>query len=197
MTRHRFRRLVASDLYRHAGAVNRSAFWHHLLWTPGFRYIYLLRLYARLRCVPWGRFGLRQFVSLLLHRYSIKYGISISPDARIGPGFYIGHYGGIVVNTDVVIGANCNISQGVTLGQSNRGDRAGCPTIGDNVYIGPGAKVIGRIHVGDHAAIGANAVVIRDVAASTSVGGVPARVLSAQGSRGYVNRTDYPDVPPA
>lgn len=193
---YRFRSLVASDLYRHAGVISAAAFWHHMAWTPGFRYTFLLRLYARLRRATWAKFGPRQFVALLLHHYSIRYGISISPDSRIGPGFYIGHYGGIVVNTDAVIGANCNISQGVTLGQINRGERQGCPVIGDNVYIGPGAKVIGRIVVGDHAAIGANAVVTRDVAAGTSVGGVPARHLSDRGSQGYVNRTDYPPVVP-
>jgi len=196
MSPQRFRRIVASDLYRHAGVVDARTFRHHLLWTPGFRYTFLLRLYQRLRASGWARFGVRQFVSLLLHRYSIRYGISISPDVSIGAGFYIGHYGGIVVNRDVVIGDNCNISQGVTLGQINRGERAGCPIIGNNVYIGPGAKIIGRIRIGDRAAIGANAVVISDVAESTSVGGVPARVLSDKGSDGYVNRTDYPAVPP-
>jgi serine O-acetyltransferase len=132
---------------------------------------------------------------LLLHRYSIRFGIDISRDARIGSGLYIGHFGGIVVNAAVVIGDNCNLSQGVTLGQVNRGPKAGCPSIGDNVYIGPGAKIIGCIHVGDNAAIGANAVVVEDVPPHVAVGGVPARVISDAGSEGYVNRTDYPPVP--
>jgi serine O-acetyltransferase len=99
------------------------------------------------------------------------------------------------VNREVVIGNNCNLSHGVTLGQLNRGEKAGCPVIGNNVYIGPGAVVIGRIRVGDHAAIGANAVVIGDVAERTTVGGVPARAISNSGSEGYVNRTDYPPIP--
>lgn len=186
------RKLVASDLYRHAGVVNGRAFWHHYCWNPGFHYTFQLRLYAWLRDhTAWGRFGPRQLVAFLLHRNSIRYGISISPDTRIGKGFYIGHFGGIVVNTDVVIGDNCNISQGVTLGQMNRGDKAGCPVIGNNVYIGPGAKVIGRIHIGDDVAIGANAVVIDDVPNGVAVGGVPARIISDKGSQGYVNRTDY------
>ncbi len=66
--------------------------------------------------------------------------------------------------------------------------------IGNNVFIGAGAKIIGRIHVGDGAAIGANAVVTRDVPAGVAVAGVPARVVSEQGSEGYVNRTDYPPI---
>ena len=132
---------------------------------------------------------------LALHHYAIRYGIDISRDTRIGSGFYIGHFGGIFVNAGVVIGDNCNISQGVTLGQLNRGPKAGCPVIGNNVYIAPGAKVLGRVYIGDYAAIGANAVVVNDVAANTSVGGIPARPLSDLGSGGYVNRTDYPPVP--
>jgi serine O-acetyltransferase len=187
------RRIVATDLYRHAGVVSAAAFRHHYCWNPGFHYTFLLRLYAYLRDhTGWGRFGPRQFIAYRLYRCSLRYGISISGDTKIGRGFYIGHFGGIVVNTGVVIGDNCNISQGVTIGQSNRGAKAGCPTIGNNVYIGPGAKIVGRITIGDHVAIGANAVVVDDVPAGVSVGGIPARVISDKGSEGYVNRTDYP-----
>jgi serine O-acetyltransferase len=157
----------------------------------------LLRLYGFARETPWCRFGVRQLVVLALHHYSIRYGIDISRDARIGSGFYIGHFGGIFVNADVVIGDNCNISQGVTLGRQNRGGREGCPTIGNDVYIAPGAKIIGRLTVGDRAAVGANAVVVDDVAPGTTVGGVPARPIAPMGSEGYVNRTDYPQVPAA
>jgi serine O-acetyltransferase len=74
------------------------------------------------------------------------------------------------------------------LGQLNRGPRAGCPVIGDRVFFGSGAKVIGRIMVGNDASIGANAVVTKDVPASGVAGGVPARILSDAGSRGYINR---------
>src|SRR5436189_1029660 len=106
------RQIVASDLYRHEGALGWRAFWRHYCWTPGFRYTFQLRLFAWLRDeTRWGRFGPRQFVALLLHFSSIRYGSSISRDTKIGNGFYIGHFGGIVVNTDVVIGNNCNISQ--------------------------------------------------------------------------------------
>jgi serine O-acetyltransferase len=121
-----------------------------------------------------------------------KFGISIPFTTRIGPGFYIGHFGGIVVSDGAEIGRNCNISQGVTIGASNRGQRAGAPVIGDNVYIGPGAKVIGGIRIGDDVAIGANAVVTHDVPSGSVVAGVPARVVSNEGSVGYINRTDYP-----
>ena len=195
MTWKRCRGLIASDLWRHAGRLGACTFWSRFLSTPGFRYTAVLRFYAYARTAGWCQLGVRQMSVLLLHRYSIRFGIDISRDARIGSGLYIGHFGGIVVNAAVVIGDNCNLSQGVTLGQVNRGPKAGCPTIGDNVYIGPGAKIIGRIHVGDHAAVGANAVVVEDVPPNVAVGGVPARVISETGSEGYVNRTDYPPVP--
>ena len=197
MSWRRCRALIASDLWRIDGRRSARLFWWRLCSAPGFRYIVLLRLYGWLRDKPLLGVGLRPWVVLLLHHYSIRYGIGISRDARIGSGFYIGHFGGIFVNTGVCIGDNCNLSQGVTLGQLNRGERAGCPTIGNNVYIAPGAKVLGRIHVGDFAAIGANAVVVNDVAPYTSVGGIPARPISRRGSEGYVNRTDYPPVPQA
>ena len=112
----------------------------------------------------------------------------------MGAGLYIGHFGGIHVNEGAVIGNNCNIQQDVTLGKANRGKKAGAPVIGNNVFIGAGAKIIGRIHVGDGAAVGANAVVTKDVPAGAAVAGVPARVVSEQGSEGYVNRTDYPAI---
>ena len=177
------------------GRLGTGTFLGCLVQSPGFRYTVLLRLYPFTRSAWWCRIGMRHVVVILLHRYSIRYGIDISRDARIGSGFYIGHFGGIFVNAGVVIGDNCNISQGVTLGQLNRGAKAGCPVIGNDVYIAPGAKILGRIVVGDRAAIGANAVVVNDVAPNTSVGGIPARPLSDLGSEGYVNRTDYPRVP--
>jgi serine O-acetyltransferase len=191
----RFKALVVSDLWRHEGRRGSGVFLKHFFATPGFRYTTLLRFYAYAAQAPWCQLGVRQFTVLVLHHYSIRYGIYVSRDTRIGSGFYIGHFGGIVVNQAVRIGNNCNLSHGVTLGRINRGERAGCPTIGNDVYIGPGAKVLGHIEVGDRAAIGANAVVIEDVPAGAVVGGVPARILSQQGSEGYVNRTDYPRVP--
>jgi serine O-acetyltransferase len=194
MTWKRCRSLIGSDLWRHAGKLGAGTFWSRFLAVPGFRYTVLLRFYAYSRTAAWCQPGVRQLTVLLLRHYSIRFGIDISRDARIGSGLYIGHFGGIVVNEGVVIGNNCNISQGVTLGQQNRGARAGCPVIGNNVYIAPGAKIIGRVQVGDHAAIGANAVVVHDVAPHTTVGGVPARPISDNGSEGYVNRTDYPPV---
>ncbi len=194
MSWRRCKSLIASDLYRYDGIINARHFWRHFFFTPGFRYSVALRLTRYARMQRWARFGFRQFMAVMLYRYSVRYGITIPWQTPVGAGLYIGHFGGIHVNGGAVIGDNCNLQQDVTLGQANRGDKAGAPIIGNNVFIGAGAKIIGRIHVGDGAAIGANAVVTRDVPAGAAVAGVPARIVSELGSEGYVNRTDYPPL---
>src|SRR5690348_16496188 len=93
----------------------------------------------------------------------VLWGIELPRKARIGPGLYIGHFGGITISPETVMGAHCSISPGVVIGLSGQGERLGVPVIGDDVYIGPGAKVIGKIRIGSSVKIGANAVVYRDV----------------------------------
>ncbi|MET0535140.1 MAG: serine acetyltransferase [Steroidobacter sp.] len=91
------------------------------------------------------------------------WGIEIPRSAKIGPGLYIGHYGGITVSSVAVIGRNCNLSQGITIGVSGAGAKRGAPTIGDNVYIAPGARLFGKITIGNNVKIGANAVIHKDL----------------------------------
>lgn len=100
-------------------------------------------------------------------------------------------FGGVVVNSRTIIGKDCNIASGVTFGEAVRGKRQGFPIIGDHVWIGPGAKVFGKINIGDHAAIGANSVVTSDVPDNAVVVGAPGRLISYNGSVGYINRIDY------
>ena len=111
-------------------------------------------------------------------------GMSLPHRADIGPGTYLGHFGPVVIHADAVIGVGCNISQGTTVGVSGRGRRRGVPVLGDRVYLGAGAVVAGRVHVGDDAVIGANAVVTRDVPAGCTVSGSPAVVVDELGTRG-------------
>lgn len=184
-----YRDLVASDLYRLEGRRGLAALFRSLRNDPGFAYTFWMRTCHHTRHHRWLRFVAYPFARLAFTRCRFRYGISIPFDTVIGPGFYIGHFGGIVVNAACRIGRNCNISHGVTLGQTNRGPRQGVPVIGNNVYIGPGAKIIGGVRVGDHAAIGANAVVTRDVPDRAVVAGAPARVISYEGSDGYVDHT--------
>jgi len=106
----------------------------------------------------------------------ITTGVSLPVHTQIGPGFYIGHFGNIIVHPDTVMGDGCSISQGVTIGVLG-GEREGVPRIGNNVYIGAGAKILGPVTIGDGAIIGANAVVLEDVPPGATAVGVPARII--------------------
>lgn len=103
-------------------------------------------------------------------------GIGIEPHAQIGRRFYIAHFGGIFIHEDAVIGDECQIAQGVVIGA----DDGGAPTLGDHVAVFPHAVLFGPITVGDHAKIGACAVVFKDVPARCTAVGMPAsRIISA------------------
>ena len=157
-----YKQFVYSDLYRISENQGVLDFLKLLIFNEGFTYIFWLRTCKYLKSNKILKLFFYFFAKGMLRHYKHKFGIDIPFTAEIGKGFYIGHFGQIIVNQNCVIGNNCNISQGVTLGQTNRGKRAGSPTIGNNVYIGPGAKIIGGINIGDNVAIGANCVVTKD-----------------------------------
>ncbi len=119
----------------------------------------------------------------LNYRSKTRWGIEIPPDTTIGPGLYIGHFGGITISDRAVIGSNVQISQGVTIGVAGQGENRGVPVIGDDVYIGAGAKVIGKIHVGNNVKIGANAVVYEDIPDNAVVAAPGYQILSFKGNR--------------
>ena len=130
------------------------------------------------------RYGIRSrvirlpfsFIYKLLKVFSeILTGIELPCEATLGRRFRIDHFGGIVVSGDAVFGDDCVIRNGVTVGLRHTGQR-GAPVIGDRCDIGTGAKVLGDIRIGDDVAIGANAVVIRDVPSNSIAVGVPATV---------------------
>lgn len=109
-------------------------------------------------------------------------GISISYKAKIGKGFYIGHFGNIFIGEEVEIGEICNISQGVTLGVAGRGAGRGMPRLGNRIYIGANAIIAGKIVVGDDAVIAANSLIAGNVSKKAVMMGVPARIISQEGS---------------
>ncbi|MEO8516049.1 MAG: serine acetyltransferase [Flavobacterium sp.] len=113
-------------------------------------------------------------------------GISIPASAKIGHSFYIGHFGGIILNANSIIGNNCNISQGVTIGISGQDDKRGVPIIGNNVYIGVNSVVAGKITIGDDVLIGACSLVTNNVDDNAVVLGVPAVKISDKSSKGYI-----------
>jgi serine O-acetyltransferase len=111
----------------------------------------------------------------------ITTGISLNPRADIGRGLYIGHFGGIIIGR-VKMGDNCNISHEVTLGRGVARGENGVPTLGHRVWIGPGAKITGPIHLGDDCVVGANAVVLKSVPERAFAVGIPAKLKGNRGS---------------
>jgi serine O-acetyltransferase len=186
-----FWHLVRADLYRYGSGVSLGAmlmcYWN----TPGFNYTFWMRLTSHLlkKGPIWRPFYF--LCRVILDRRSVRYGISIPHNTRIGPGLYIGHFGGIVLSDQVVIGSDCNINHGVTIGVKYGGKNPGVPVIGDRAYLGPGCAVIGGIKLGNDVAVGANAVVVESVPDSGVVVGAPARLVSGKGSAEYVVNTRY------
>lgn len=129
---------------------------------------------------------LSPFLTVLSKLVEIATGISLPPTATIGKGLYIGHFGGIIVSHSAVIGEYCNLSQGVSIGQAGRGGEQNVPIIGDRVFIGPGAKLFGGIKIGNDVAIGANAVVTKDLPDMAVAVGVPAKIINYKGSMDFV-----------
>ena len=110
-------------------------------------------------------------------------GVEIHPGATIGKGFFIDHGMGVVIGETTIIGNNVTLFQGVTLGGTGKETGKRHPTLGDNIVVGTGAKVLGNIEIGSNSYIGANAVVIKSVPPNTTVVGVPGRVAKQDGQR--------------
>jgi serine O-acetyltransferase len=190
------RQILRADLYRYAGATGRRAFLSAYLHEPGFRFTYYLRKVA-FYSAKKRSFGIFGYVyhRLLYHHYRFRYGFDISPATSIGPGLYIGHFGGVVISPHAVLGSNVNIAQGVTIGATSRGKRLGAPTLEDRVWVGAHAIIVGKVTIGREALIAPGAYVNFDVPAKAVVLGNPGQVVSSSGSQGYVNRTiDNPET---
>lgn len=161
-----------------------------ILRTQGIWAIFLYRLnrWAQYEC-PYTiiRLIIKPLGFFLEIFMEIATGIYIAPEADIGPGLYIGHFGNIFIGCGVKIGKFVNISHEVTIGFAGRANCWGHPeAIGDFVYIAPGAKIVGKICIGDHAVVGANSVVTKSIPDNGVVLGVPARIINYDSSRDFV-----------
>ena len=150
---------------------------------PGFHAIF----WHRIASILWG-IGLRLIARIIANILRTLTGIEIHPAARIKEGFFIDHGMGVVIGETSEIGKNVTIYQGVTLGgvSANAGKRH--PTIGDNVIVGAGSKILGPLNIGSNTKIGANSVVIDDIPENSTVVGVPGKVVGKSFS------SDAPDL---
>ncbi len=125
-----------------------------------------------------------KFIARLISQYSkFLTGIEIHPGATIGKGLFIDHGTGVVIGETAVIGDNCTLYQGVTLGGTGKDKGKRHPTLGDNVMVGCGAKVLGPFVVGSNSKIAANAVVLSEVPENSTCVGVPARIVRINNKR--------------
>lgn len=149
-----------------------------LLLYNGLHAVIFYRISHRL--YKWGRYFLARWVS----QYAkFRTGVEIHPAARIGKGLFIDHGTGVVIGETAEIGDNCVIYQGVTLGGTGHEQGKRHPTLGDNVMVGSGAKVLGPVKIGNNSKIAANAVVLCDLPADCTAVGVPARVVRIGGKK--------------
>lgn len=179
--------LILSDYKKHKKYGNN--FFVIVFFTQGFWAIFQHRIshsiYTNIKWKPFRK--VLMFPMLIWQKMvEIATGISISCSAKIGHSFYIGHFGGIIINANAVIGNNCNISQGVTIGVSGFEEKRGVPTIGNDVYIGVNAVIAGKISIGNNVLIGACSMVKDSFDDNAIVLGVPAVLISNRGSKGYI-----------
>lgn len=123
-------------------------------------------------------------------------GIEIHPGAQIGKGLFIDHGMGVVIGETTIIGDNCLLYQGVTLGGTGKDKGKRHPTLGDNVMVGAGAKVLGPINIGSNVKVAANAVVLSDIPENCTAVGVPARIARRAGQKVEqdLDQVHYPDL---
>jgi len=163
---------LKSDFRRHGSSLRNLAFWAVATYRFG--------VWANTLPDPFRWLGGKIYGALSLW-VEIATGISLNREARIGKGLHLVHAGNIKVHPSAIIGDRVGIMQDVTIGTG--GDREGTPVIGNDVFIGAGAKVLGAVSVGDRARIAANSLVITNVPPDTTAIGVPAKILHYTGRR--------------
>lgn len=165
-----------------------------ILTYPGFHAIFIHRISHKL----WN-LKIPVIPRLFSHIARFLTGIEIHPAAKIGAGFFIDHGMGVVIGETAEIGENCLLYQGVTLGGTGKEKGKRHPTLGKNVVIGTGAKVLGPIRIGDYAKIGANSVVLKEVPDYAIVVGVPGRIIKKKvikvAEEGLVETLDHIQLP--
>jgi serine O-acetyltransferase len=161
-----------------------------VLCCPGVHAIWFHRL-----AHPLWKAGWHTLARFLSHVSRFLTGVEVHPAAVLGPGLFIDHGMGVVIGETAEVGENVSILQGVTLGGTSTKREKRHPTLGDNVVVGAGAKIIGGFRIGNGSRIGAGSVVVREVPENSVVVGVPGRVTFRDGARSGIdlNQSDLPD----
>lgn len=176
--------IIKSDLYRYIKNTSFKNFIKVLNLNAGFRFIYFFR-----KASNYKKNSIRGFYYQFRLRILInKFGIQIYPYTKIGKGFYIGHFGTIVISPETIIGKNCNVTHGVTIGRTNRGKRKGYPKIGNSVWFGANSTVVGNIKIGNNVLIAPNAYVNFNVPDNAIVLGNPGKIIpNKKATEYYIN----------
>jgi serine O-acetyltransferase len=161
-----------------------------VLTYAGFHALLAYRIAHRLR-----KLGVPVLPRVISHAARWLTGIEIHPAAKIGTGFFIDHGMGVVIGETSEIGDYVTLFQGVTLGGTGKEHGKRHPTLGNHVVVGAGAKILGGIKIGDNVKIGANSVVLKSVPANSTVIGVPARIIKAEGERLPEATMDHINIP--
>jgi len=161
-----------------------------ILTYAGFHALLAYRIAHRLK-----KMGVPVLPRVISHVARWLTGIEIHPAARIGTGFFIDHGMGVVIGETAEIGDYVTLFQGVTLGGTGKEHGKRHPTLGNHVVVGAGAKILGGIKIGDNVKIGANSVVLKSVPANSTVIGVPARIIKAEGERLPEATMDHINLP--
>jgi|WetSurMetagenome_2_1015567.scaffolds.fasta_scaffold00011_12 serine O-acetyltransferase len=173
---------IRADLYRYVPGPFSIKNLFIGLRSQGFRYMFFKRKLEACK-----RKGIRWLLlKIVLRHYTYKYGFQIG--AKIGRGFYIGHFGTIVISSEAVIGENCNVASGVTIGVTRRGKEKGAPVVGNNVWIGTNAVIVGGIKIGNNVLVAPGAFVNFSVPDNSIVIGNPGIIKpSVEATYGYIN----------
>lgn len=174
--------IILLDLYRYSGKKDKKTLMYFLFFNPCFLFNYLFRKSKYSKICFIYRIVLR-IVSTIL-------GIQISYKTQIKEGFVIAHFGNIVINEKTEIGKNVNINTGVVIGRTNRGEKAGVPIIGNEVWIGANSIIVGKIVIGNNVLIAPGAYVNFDVPSNSIVLGNPGIIKENKlnATEDYINK---------
>ena len=172
---------LMSDVYRYMGSVGFASLVRCFIFSHGFRVTMFMRKAQSSRTFRW-------LYKRIFAHFRTRYGIQTAWYLDVGKGFYIGHFGSIIINGETVLGDNCTVNQGVTIGMESRGKRKGTPRIGNRVWIGANSVVVGKIEIGNNVLIAPLSFVNFDVPDNCIVVGNPAKIIpNMKATEHYIN----------